>query len=161
MAHHDMTEISETTRPRPRSRRWRRLSRRVLFPVALSCLLLALALAGFARLAGSQASESQPFLWSGQTVYLAGSSTSGVYTTCDITPKAGPARQVEIPGDSGGTQLEPWFKGEAEISCGRSVSVTTGWQSALYPIAFSRTLILGLAASTALAWWLGRGAAAR
>ena len=140
-----------------KSPRGARLMRRLVFPVCATALAVALSLAGYARLGGAQASVDNPFSWEGGAAFIAGSTTQGTYTTCNIIPGDGRPRHVDIPGTDGGLRITPWFEGPAEISCGRSVSVTTGPQSALYPLAENQTLIVSLATLAGLSWWLGRG----
>jgi|GEM_PF-4566874 len=140
-----------------RSRRGQRILRRIVFPVSLIALVIALGLAGFARLGGSPASPERPFTWEGGTVFVAGSITSDIYTTCTVTTGNGDRHDIEVPGDTGGVRLTSWFEGAGSMVCGRSVSVTTGWQSILYPVAENRAVIVLLAAIAGLSWWLSRG----
>lgn len=140
-----------------RSQRGGRLLRRLVFPACALALVAALGLAGYARMGGSQASMDKPYFWNGGTVFIAGSTTEGLYTTCTVTAADGEVRKVDVPGEAGGIRLTAWFDGTATLSCGQSVSVTAGWQSILYPIAENRAVIMGLAAATSLSWWLGRG----
>ncbi|MFD0560412.1 hypothetical protein FB566_3936 [Stackebrandtia endophytica] len=142
------------------TRRGQRILRRIVFPVSIAALVSALGLAGFARLGGSPASAERPFTWDGGTVFVAGSVTPDVYTTCTITYGDGDRRDVEVPGQTGGLRLTTWFDGAGSMVCGRSVSVTTGWQSILYPLAENRTVTVLLAVVAGASWWLGRGAKA-
>ncbi|ADD45125.1 hypothetical protein [Stackebrandtia nassauensis] len=153
--------MTETRSATPTLNRWRRLSRRVLLPLAVLVLLAALAVTGYARFAGSPASAERPFHWDGSTAYVAGGHTPGTYTTCEITPNNGKPRILKVPGSSGGVSLEPWFKGTAEITCGRSVLVTTGMPSSLYPVVSQQAFLVGIAALAVLAWWCGRMPRAR
>lgn len=150
------TVTDRPTRTDPH-RRWRRLARRVVLPVSAGCLTIALVLTGYTRLAGEPANEHNPFRWSGDPVYVAGGSPEGTYTTCTIVPEIGERRRVPIPGQDSGLRLTAWFDGPARVSCGRSVSITSGWPSVLYPIASGKGLQLALAVLAAAAWWYGRG----
>ncbi|CAM3408786.1 hypothetical protein [Stackebrandtia soli] len=156
-----MTQARHTENPRSthhsrRLRRWRRLARRIVLPLSTVGLVAVLALTAHARLGGEPASAQQPFIWGGGTVFIAGSSSEEIYTDCLITPDAGERRRVSVPSADGGVAVDHWFPGEARIACGRSVSVTTGWQSTLYPLAFQQSLVFGLAAMAIGAWWFGR-----
>lgn len=156
MTDHILTDISGRKPGVDRLRRWRRLSRRVIYPLLLLCLIYVLSLNGFAGLAGQSASLENPYLWSQDSVFIAGGSQAGTYTSCRITPEQGERRRVDIPGDDTGIHLEPWFTGTAKISCGHTVSVTSGWQTSLYPLAFNKPLLFILAIFTLCAWWFGR-----
>ena len=151
-----MSDISTAYRPSIRQRRWRRLSRRLILPTALTGLVIALLLTGFARLGGDPASRNHPYEWSGETVFITGGSEAGTYTTCDVNPDNGSRQRVKVPGSDTGLRLAPWFDGKATLACGRSVSVTAGWQTILYPVALNRFVIVALGIVAAGAWWFGR-----
>ncbi|GAA4923272.1 hypothetical protein GCM10023223_50700 [Stackebrandtia albiflava] len=150
------TRSALLTEPVLRSRRGRRLARRVVLPLAGALLATALLITGFARLGGAPADHRQPFRWEGAPVFIAGSTVPGTYTTCVIDPAVGERRRVAVPGDGGGIGLDTWFEGPATITCGRSVSVTTGALTGLYPVAGSPFLLWPLGFVVVAAWRLGR-----
>lgn len=156
MIQYNMSDKSDGRPPRVPPRRRRRLARRVVFPLALLCLVIALTLNGFVRLAGPSAGRDHPYQWAGDTIFIAGGFQDDVYTTCAIVPESGPRRHIDIPGDEAGARVSAWFPGSADVTCGHTVSITSGPQSILYPLAANRVVILALAAIAAAAWWLGR-----
>jgi hypothetical protein len=148
--------ITGTARPRTSSRRWRRFCRRIVLPLLVAALAGALILTGFARLGGDAASSGHPYQWHGGAIFLTGGSHNGTYTTCDISPEDGEARRVSIPGGDSGLRQEPWFDGTAQVWCRRTVVITAGWYSTLYPYAVSKPVLFGLSAAASAAWWYGR-----
>ena len=145
--------------PTARERRQRRLARlclRVLLPLTVAALLTGLALAAYASLAGGPASYSEPYRWDGGEVYLSGGPIgdgAAVYTDCLVRPDVGDVRTVRVP--SGGVRAEAWFTGEATVTCGRSVAVTSGPQLLLYPFALNRSALVALALAAVVLCWCG------
>lgn len=152
-----MTQFHRARAPlSPRSRRRRRLARRVVLPLAAAALLICLTLIGYARLGGAPVGHGEPYIWGGPDAYIAGDPVEGVYATCEIAPDAGDRRTVDIPGDADGLRLSAWFEGQAVIHCDRSVTIVTGRITRLYPAALHPAIPVTLAAIVAYAWYAGR-----
>ncbi|GLZ81835.1 hypothetical protein Afil01_66420 [Actinorhabdospora filicis] len=153
-------EMHKRARER-RARQVGRLCRRILLPLLTLLLVGGLGLAAYATLGGDPASYEAPYRWSGGPVYLAGGAFrdggaaegEAAYAECLVRPDDGEVRAVGVP--AGGLALPAWFTGAATVTCGRSVSVTSGPQVLLYPYALNRTVLVALAALTVVVGWAG------
>lgn len=132
------------------------MCRRVLLPLLTLLLVGGLGLAAFATLGGDPGGYEVPYRWSGGPVFLAGGGFGDgetAYAECLVRPDEGEVRAVGVP--SGGLTLRAWFAGGATVTCGRSVSVTSGPQVLLYPYVLNRMVLVALAALTVVVGWTG------
>lgn len=157
MTHHTHPGRTFNYRRVKPSRRLRRLCRRLIGPLALLCLAVALSTNGYVRLAGSPADKSDPFAWSQESIFIAASSTGeATDTICTVAPEDGAIRRVTIPHNENGIAITPWFSDRAEIICDHRVSITVGWHTGVAGYCLSPIVILALAGSSLGAWWIGR-----
>jgi len=120
------------TAARSATRRWAA----GLVAVVGAALIVASLLASFWPRVGG---DPVPTSWSGETLYLRADGRQD--EQCTVSPSTGRTRTVTVPGSPGrglklvGTRLEPWFDGEATITCPSPVTATRGPILLVYPLA--------------------------